>query len=291
MFGLIFDSTQGKDYVKENEGYRNYEAKIFVPLVYEDVYPGRYLINPYGHIIDTYINKRLDNYDHKDYIRNSLMTIHKTKKHILNHRLVAATFCPKVSELQTDVNHIDGNKSNNYFRNLEWCTHQYNMIHAVQTGLLPPNLGEKNGMSKLTAEQVHQICELMEKRFQYKTILDMVGLEVNKQNLDILTKIRSKHMWKWISDQYNIPTKEERQKQVLYTEEQIHEVCKMIVEGYDNKDIAIYLKSDMSTHSSRHKTYELISRIRRGQTYSNISSQYFQVEGSTTIENNNKCNS
>lgn len=288
MFGLIFESDC-KCNIENNIG--DQESEIFVLLEFEDVFPGRYFINPYGVIYDKYTHRFIGTFNNQGYVQNRLVNIKGKYKPYRNHRLVAATFCTRVSELQTDVNHIDGNKSNNYFRNLEWCTHQYNMVHAVQTGLLPPNLGEKNGMSKLTTEQVHQICELMEKRFQYRVILDMVGLEVNKQNLDILTKIRSKHMWKWISDQYNIPTKEERQKQVLYTEEQIHEVCKMIVEGYDNKDIAIYLKSDMSTHSSRHKTYELISRIRRGQTYSNISSQYFQVEGSTTIENNNKCNS
>ena len=42
---------------------------------------------------------------------------------------------------------------------------------------------------------------------KYADILEECGLEINKQNLDILTKIRSKKLWKCVSDKYNIPEK------------------------------------------------------------------------------------
>lgn len=50
------------------------------------------------------------------------------------HRLVAETFVPNPNDL-SEVNHIDGNKQNNNVENLEWVSHQENMIHAHKTGL------------------------------------------------------------------------------------------------------------------------------------------------------------
>lgn len=62
--------------------------------------------------------------------------LYKNKKphDFLVHRLVAITFIPKV-EGKDNINHIDGNPSNNYIENLEWCTYRENLIHAFETGL------------------------------------------------------------------------------------------------------------------------------------------------------------
>ena len=49
------------------------------------------------------------------------------------HRIVAATFLGRHDHLY--VNHKDGNKTNNMPSNLEFVTHQQNMVHAVETGL------------------------------------------------------------------------------------------------------------------------------------------------------------
>lgn len=50
------------------------------------------------------------------------------------HRLVADAFCEKLNG-QDEVNHIDGDKQNNYASNLEWCTRRENTIHAYRNGL------------------------------------------------------------------------------------------------------------------------------------------------------------
>lgn len=50
------------------------------------------------------------------------------------HRLVAGVFLAK-NESKTAVNHIDGNKENNTFENLEWVTYQENTRKGYETGL------------------------------------------------------------------------------------------------------------------------------------------------------------
>lgn len=58
------------------------------------------------------------------------------QKTITVHRLVALTFIENPLNLP-QVNHIDGDKTNNQVNNLEWCDNSYNQIHAHKTGLFP----------------------------------------------------------------------------------------------------------------------------------------------------------
>jgi len=52
-----------------------------------------------------------------------------SKTHII-HRLVGIYFIPNPNDF-TILNHIDGNKLNNHYTNLEWVTHRENDCHAV----------------------------------------------------------------------------------------------------------------------------------------------------------------
>lgn len=55
-------------------------------------------------------------------------------KSVYVHRLVAEAFCPNPLN-KPEVNHIDGNRQNNDFSNLEWVTSSENSFHASKTGL------------------------------------------------------------------------------------------------------------------------------------------------------------
>lgn len=77
----------------------------------------------------------------------------------LLHRLVAEAFlgkCPR----NKNVNHRDGNKSNNCLVNLEYTTCSQNVQHAYDTNLRTGPLGIVNGSSKLCPAQVKQIRRL-----------------------------------------------------------------------------------------------------------------------------------
>ncbi|APV42114.1 hypothetical protein PFAS1_23340 [Pseudomonas frederiksbergensis] len=107
---------------------------------------GRYMVSSWGRvkrIAHSYITltgiqknhseRILQRKKTEDYPRFNLQEDGKAKAYLV-HRLIAQAFVPNPHEYSC-VNHIDGDKSNPHPENLEWCTHQQNMQHAIETGL------------------------------------------------------------------------------------------------------------------------------------------------------------
>ena len=111
------------------------------------------------------------------------------------HRLVMTTFKPIPNMEDFQVNHIDGDKSNNKIDNLEWVTPLENIHHAYDTGLNKKReqRGEENTQSKLTDEQVKQIKYELLERMSDKDITKMFG--VCRQSIN---NIRRGVTWKHI---------------------------------------------------------------------------------------------
>jgi hypothetical protein len=60
------------------------------------------------------------------------LSFNKVRKTLKIHRLVAQAFIPNL-ENKPEVNHIDSNKQNNNFVNLEWTTSRENVTHLNKT--------------------------------------------------------------------------------------------------------------------------------------------------------------
>ena len=68
----------------------------------------------------------------------------RNKKYMfLIHRLVAESFIPNVNNY-AEINHKDGNKSNNNVDNLEWCSRSYNIKHSYINKLRNTDINRKN---------------------------------------------------------------------------------------------------------------------------------------------------
>jgi hypothetical protein len=76
----------------------------------------------YCYQVQPYVNR-----DH--YVEYVIAENNGRQRHIGAHRLVAYLFIKNPRKLR-DVNHKDGNRSNNKVTNLEWVSHSDNMVHS-----------------------------------------------------------------------------------------------------------------------------------------------------------------
>lgn len=119
-----------------------------------------YYVNEDGLIWSGFSNKEMGYMLDKDgYLRVRLTIENGKRRNFPVHRLVLGMFNPVDDMMNLQVNHKDGNKHNNKLDNLEWCTPQENITHAVVTGLRFDK-GENNNSHKLSTDDVYKIKDL-----------------------------------------------------------------------------------------------------------------------------------
>lgn len=94
----------------------------------------------------------------KQQMQKGYKTVSIAGKKYRVHRLVAQAFIPN-PENKPVVNHMDGCKTNNNVRNLEWTTDLENRIHAEKHGLACKGIAGKKIRNWKTGKEYNSIRE------------------------------------------------------------------------------------------------------------------------------------
>ena len=162
-----------------------------------NIYP-YYLISNYGRIYNIYTNSYVVAHIGTDgYYYFTFSTYDGLKRRAV-HRVEMLTFFP-IEDKTLQVNHIDGNKTNNYIVNLEWVTRSENIKHAYDIGLQPPPEQRKN--TSLNKEKVIAICEMLSRGdMTQNQIAEVVGC-----SRSAVDAIKRGETWTYISKDYIFP--------------------------------------------------------------------------------------
>lgn len=104
--------------------------EVFIPIMgYED----SYLLSENGFVFSLKNNKAIALRKSGDCYLQVRLCKSGSIKYFYIHRLLAIYFIPNPNEYN-EVNHIDGNQTNNSISNLEWCTPSHNIAQSWAFG-------------------------------------------------------------------------------------------------------------------------------------------------------------
>lgn len=105
----------------------------------------------------------------------SLITEDGEKKSVNVHRLVAEAFVENPNPIEFDqVNHIDSNRGNPHYKNLEWGNQSLNILHAFRV------MKNKRHGSKLTFEQAEEIRQMPLSTYKIAKIYNVCQATIQK---------------------------------------------------------------------------------------------------------------
>ena len=117
------------------------------------------------------------------------------------HRLVALAWI-KNKNNKPQVNHIDGNRSNNHYLNLEWVTNSENMAHAIKMGLTDGSVSLKSHVStkgkemlalRLDGKNIEEIGHIF--GVSHETVRKYSCLVATNEEILFLKKQRYVKLW------------------------------------------------------------------------------------------------
>ena len=236
-----------------------------------------YYINEKGQIYSKLSNKILSGSLDKDgYVRISLKTEDNKQKTIKLHRILLITFNPVKNYQYLQVNHIDGNKTNNTLDNLEWCSCKKNIEHAFDIGL---RTGKEHSI--LQEKDVIKICKLLEEGYEPKMIAIKLFPDDITKYTSMIQDIKRGKNWTSISCNYNIqvPYKYGKNfKSKNYTIWELENICYFLSTKKDKwnhpTELARIYYNDFSL-SYKDSKVKLFGQLINKQKYKEVTKYYF----------------
>lgn len=153
---------------------RKLEDEVWAELSYTDF---KYEVSNYGRV-KSYYGKKPDgkilNPSKIGGFKVVSLRYQGHSKHFLVHKLVAEFFVPKEKEDQTVVIHLDWNKTNNHYSNLQWSTkaESYKRMH-IRLQEIRKSKGRVVTYSKLKPDEVVLIKNMLVRGVRQKVIAKM----------------------------------------------------------------------------------------------------------------------
>ena len=237
---------------------------IVIPYIRKTIYynnkPTRYYITNYGKVYNALTHKEIKqelSINGYYIVRLSFKKYKRTEMFV--HRLMATYFVPNPFN-KDQVHHKDKNKLNNYIDNLMWVTkdehkklHENDENHPFARNELHPN-------SKLSNDQVHQICQfIQENKYTTKELANMFN--VHRQ---VIEEIRIGNNWADISKNYNFDNYT-KLEWIATDENKVHEICIEIV----NNELTI-----KGISKKLNVREEIVRRIYLKKSFQKITNKY-----------------
>lgn len=233
----------------DTENYVTDAIEVWSDKLVINGHPTYYRVSNFGRVLSEATHTIMRPYPDKK-TGFACVTLYDTiaGKHIpyLLHRLVANIFLDPPEPSKREIRFKDGDRSNCHATNLEWIS-----INERRREIQAKN--GKYGCQKLTEEEVHKICKMLEDG-GYSLV--EIGLDFGVSKAVIGAIKRGKN-WKHISCQYNIPY--EKKKHANFTMF-YDKIDKMVLAGASTPDI---IKAIPVKGTSRESYRSLINQRRR----------------------------
>lgn len=211
----------------------------------------------YSDFYNKFLHKKISKYPY--YTKISLVNEDGIRNTLAVHRIVFMMFASEIPDKEFEVNHIDGRQWNNESYNLEATSTLENVRHSIFI--------TKNRDHLWNPMEIHQICKLLQSN---GVILDIyesnpwISNKISYSGFKILCHMLIHHTKYWvdISSQYDFSKWSAANK--LYSDDQVHEICKRLEEHQTPKKISDELNIPL----------KYISSIKQRSARTNISKHY-----------------